>query len=173
MFADEERIDRRPQGKVERFVDLVGNVVSLQLASDGDPYRKQTEDKMRMAFRRKGFIEHAKCPVRHGTHLMAGPVMKDFSAMPDALKAEQCAGDPRTLKKVGFDLHATEACPHIEWLIDYRVKKEKAQAKKRNAAREADDKRREEAAQLQAAQLEMVKEQIEERRARKKKEKPE
>lgn len=173
MFKDEERLDRRPQGRVERFVDPDGGVMSLQLASDGDPVRKQTEDKMRMSYRRKGFVEHAKCPLRHGHHLFAGVIAKDFSKMPDDLKNRACDSDPKVMKKVGHDLYAQNACPHIEWLIQSRKEYKASQDAKRNESRIADEKRKKEAAELQAAQLEMVKEQIEERRARKPKAKPE
>ncbi len=173
MHNGEERLDRRPQGKVERFVDPDGGVMSLQLASDGDPIRKQTEDKMRIAYRRKGFVEHAKCPLRHGTHLIAGKISKDFSKMPDDLKATACDSDPKVMKRVNGDLHASTACVHIEWLIKERIAYKVEQEKRRNSVRIADEKRKAEAAELQAAQLEMVKEQIEERRARKPKAKAE
>ena len=39
----EERIDRRPLGKVERFVDKAGHVIAVQLYSDGDPRRGQRD----------------------------------------------------------------------------------------------------------------------------------
>lgn len=165
FFNGEERIDRRPLGKVERFVDPQGNVVSLQLGADGDPQRGMTVDKMRLQYRRDGFVEHAKCPLRHGTHLMAGVIGKDFSGLPDDLR-NPCAADSRTLVRKGHELHATEACPHIEWLISSRVSKEKAQNEKRNANRIAQEKREAEKIELQAAQLEMVKEQIKERKTK-------
>jgi hypothetical protein len=164
-FDGEQRIDRRPLGKVERFVDPQGAVVSLALASDGDPQKAMTIDKMRFQYRRDGFVEHAKCPLRHGTHLSAGKIAKDFAAMPAKL-SEPCAVDPKTLKKVGHDLHATESCPHIEWLIASRVLKEKQQNDKRNASRMAAEKRELEKRELESIQLEMAKEQIEEHKAK-------
>ena len=162
----EERIDRRPLGRVERFVDPQGNVMSLQLSAAGDPVRTVTADRMRLQYRRDGFVEHAKCPLRHGTHLMAGKIAKDFSAMPASM-SEPCDSDPRTLVRRGHELHATDGCPHIEWLIAYRVQKEADQAKKRNANRIAQEKRDAEKAELERLQLEMAKEQIEERKTRK------
>lgn len=162
-YDGEERLDRRPLGRVERFVDAVGNVVSLQLAGDGDPVRQMTADKMRLQYRRDGFVEHAKCPLRHGTHLMAGPIAKDFSSMPASL-GEPCAADSRTMVRRGHELHATKACPHIEWLIEARRAKELEQAKKRNANRIAQEQQAAEEAELKRLQLEMAKEQIEERK---------
>jgi hypothetical protein len=167
LYNDEERIDRRPLGRVERFVDLVGNIVSLQLAGDGDPQRQVTADKLRMQYRRDGFIEHAKCPVRHGTLLFSGQIAKDFSAMPDDLKNSPCDSDPRTLVKRGHDLHATEACPHIEWLIEARRTKELKQAKKRNADRIREEERREARSKAEMELLEFAKDAAEERRSRK------
>jgi hypothetical protein len=118
-----------------------------------------TMDRKRMEYRRDGFIEHAKCPLRHGTHLMAGPIAKDFSALPDNLR-EACDGDPRTLVRSGHDLHAQNGCPHVEWLISYRVNKEKLQNEKRNATRIAQEKREAkrrkiEDIQLQKAEVEL------------------
>jgi hypothetical protein len=167
LYNDEERIDRRPLGRVERFVDLVGNIVSLQLAGDGDPQRQITADKLRMQYRRDGLIEHAKCPVRHGTLLFAGAIAKDFAAMPDDLKNAACDNDPRTLVKRGHDLHATEACPHIEWLIQERRAKELKQAKKRNADRLKQEERIEARQRAEMELLEFAKDAAEERRTRK------
>lgn len=167
MFDGEERIDRRPLGRVERFVDPQGAVVSLQLAADGDPKKGETVNKLRFQYRNDGFVEHAKCPLRHGTHLHAGVIAKDFSAMPAALLASVCAGDPKTLIKQGHDLIATESCQHIEWLITARRKKEAEQALKRNKARLAQEKRESDKRELESIQLEEAKERIAERKTRK------
>jgi hypothetical protein len=170
LFEGEERIDRRPLGRVERFVDPQGNVVSLQLAGDGDPMRQMTADRLRMQYRRDGFIEHAKCPYRHGTALTQGTqTAKDFGKLTaSGMSPQPCAEDPRTLiKTADGDLQATTGCRHIEALIEHRRKVEAAQAKKRNAARIAQEKREEEKRELEKLQLEMAKEQIEERKTRK------
>lgn len=170
-YDGEERLDRRPQGKhVERFVDPAGNVVSLQLAGDGDPQRAMTVDRVRMEKRRDGFVEHAKCPLRHGTHVAAGVTGKDFA---DLLKskpalATPCGADKKTMERRDGDLHAVESCPHIEALIDFRVTRERIQNEKRNAARLLDEKRNAEKRELESIQLEMAKEQIEERKAQRK-----
>jgi hypothetical protein len=65
----------------------------------------------------------------------------------------------------------SESCPHVEWLIADRRKREADQNAKRNKVRIEKERREAEAASLQAAQLEMVKEQIEERKARKREKK--
>lgn len=153
VFNDEERIDRRPSGRVERWVDPVGNVVSLQMHAEGDPNPAATIQRNRLQHRANGFIEHAKCPVRHGTYLLEGQIAKDFRAI-KGLSHSPCDGDPRTLVKRGDELHATHACPHIEALIEYRVKNEAKQAKKRNEKRARDEAREAEDAELKALQLE-------------------
>lgn len=169
FFNGEERIDRRPQGRrVERFVDPVGNVVSLQLAGDGDPAPVATADRVRMEKRRDGFIEHAKCPLRHGTHMAAGQTQKDFVAMFKANPglAEPCAGDKKTMERRDGDLYAVTACPHVEALIAYRVKKEADQNAKRNAARIKQEERDEAKRRVEMELLELAKDNVAERKAR-------
>lgn len=171
FYNGEERLDRRPQGRmVERFVDPVGGVMSIQLAGDGDPQRQITADRVRMEKRRDGWVEHAKCPLRHGTHMTTGVTSKDFAALLKSKPAlsTPCATDKKTMERRDGDLHAVNACPHIEALIAYRVTKEAEQAKKRNEKRIQLEQQDAERLALQAAQLEMVKEQIEERKAAKK-----
>lgn len=152
LFNGEERIDRRPIGRVERFVDPQGNVCNLQLAGDGDPNKAQRADVNRTQYHRDGFVEHAKCPLRHGLHLHAGVIKKDFSTLPDGL-GDPCTADPKVMTKVAGDLVAQESCPHVEWLITSRREKEAAQAKKRNAARIAQEKRDENKRRLEELQL--------------------
>lgn len=170
-FNGEERIDRRPQGRhVERFIDPQGNVVSIQLAGDGDPQRAQRVEIRRLELKRDGFIEHARCPIRHGTHMAPGQTTKDFAAIfrskPNLMNG--CTADKKTMERRDGELHAVEACPHVEALISYRVAKEAEQARKRNEKRIKAEQADAERLALQAAQLEMVKEQIEERKAAKK-----
>jgi hypothetical protein len=84
----EERIDRRPMGKVERFVDRDGNVCSLQMYSEGDPKRAETEQRNRAAYHRKDMVEHAKCPIRTGTRHASDKTSRDFAKMPASLAGE-------------------------------------------------------------------------------------
>lgn len=161
----EERIDRRPQGKVERFVDPAGNIVSLQLYGHGDSKRNETMVRERAQFHAKGFVEHSKCPLKHGTRHANPATGREFAKMPASLEGE-CKHDPKVMSRKDGDLYAEKGCPHIEWLIDFRVKKEADARKKLNASRDAQEKREAEKLELQAAQLEMVKEQLAERKAR-------
>jgi hypothetical protein len=167
IHAGEQRLDRRPYGHIERFVDPVGNVITLQLSTPGDPKSSQTSMRVRAEKHADGWIEHAKCPLRHGHHNLSPALSREFEKRPTSIR-EQCAADPRVMSKKDGELHANESCPHVEWLIASRRKTEADQNRKRNSARVAEEKRKEEAAELQAAQLEMVKEQIEERKTRKK-----
>lgn len=115
----EERIDRRPMGKVERFVDPDGNVCSQQLCGGGDPKRVETEQRNRMTLHRKGFIEHSKCPIRTGTRTSSERTARDFAKMPASLAGE-CKHEIRVMKRLDGVLYADKACPHIEWLIEQR-----------------------------------------------------
>lgn len=154
FFDGEERLDRRPQGMVSRFVDSVGNVVSIQLAADGDPNKAMTVDRKRLELRADGFVEHARCPLLHGTHMATPAIRKDFdkiralsagraqSAVDKAIAAklpawsdEPCTSDPKVMKKIAGDLHAQCGCGHIEALIAYRREYEHQQNLKRNEAR--------------------------------------
>lgn len=164
----EERIDRRPLGTVSRFVDPQGNVVSLQLASDGDPQKAMTIERRRLELRRDGFVEHAKCPVRHGTHLAAGPAQRDFQKLITSRDwtPEPCAQDPRVMTRRNGDLHAETACAHVEALIAFRRAQETEQANKRNRARIAKEEADAARLKLEAAQLEMVQEQLKEHKAK-------
>lgn len=163
--GDEERIDRRPLGKVERFVDIAGNVCSLQLAGDGDSQKAASVIRQRAQFHRKGFVEFSKCPIKHGTRHSSEQTRKDFAKMPASLEGE-CKHDPKVMERIDGDLYARPACQHIEWLIDFRRKKEAAALAKRNASRIAQEKREAEKLELQALQLEMVKEQVAEHKAK-------
>lgn len=166
VHAGEQRLDRRPYGHIERFVDPLGNVITLQLATPGDPSASQSALRMRKDKREEGWVEHAKCPIRHGLHNATPALEREFRKMPKDL-GQQCAADPRVMSRANGELHANESCPHIEWLIESRRATEATQMKKRNAARIREEERKAEADALQAAQMELVKEQIEERKAKK------
>lgn len=163
----EERIDRRPQGKVERFVDKAGNVCSLQLYADGDSQRHASAVRMRAQYHAKGFVEFSKCPIKHGTRHANPETGREFAKMPAEMQGE-CKTDPKTMERIDGELHAKSGCHHIEWLIKHRIEKEAAQAKKRNAARIAQEKRAAEKAELETIQLEMAREQVKEFKAKKK-----
>lgn len=180
-LGHEERIDRRPLGKVERFVDPQGNVCNEQLYTSGEPNRSQTEINKRSALHRKGYVEHAKCPLKHGTRHSSPQTTKDFSKMPTScvldkgkpterlleIPTVECKHDPKVMSRRDGELYAETACPHIEWLIHFR-REQQADAVAKRSAHTAEAKRREqEERELKAAQMELVKEQLAERKARK------
>lgn len=162
----EERIDRRPMGKVEKFVDPVGNVCSLQMFADGDSQRAASAVRMRTQYHAKGFVEFSKCPLKHGTRHANPNTSREFAKMPAELQVE-CKHDPKIMERIDGELYARTGCQHIEWLIKHRIEKEAAQAKKRNAARVAAEKRAAEKVELEAIQLEMAREQVKEFKAKK------
>ena len=147
----EERIDRRPMGKVERFVDPDGNVVSMQIRSLGDSKPLESEQRNRAALHRKGFVEHAKCPIRTGTRHSSEKTARDFSKMPASLAAE-CKHEIKTMKRGDGVLFADKGCPHIEWLKDSRIEKAKKAYETRNAQIVAAEKRKEVHEKLAEAQ---------------------
>lgn len=170
MWDGEQRLDRRPLGKCERFVDPVGNVVTIQLVADGDSKPAETMVRERAQLHRKGFVEHAKCPIKHGTRNANAATAKEFVRIIAKAQnlATECARDPKVMARVDGDLHAQVACPHVEALVKYRIAEEARQMAKRNKARLEQEAREKEKLELQTAQLEMVKEQLEERKAKRK-----
>src|SRR5690606_8284091 len=127
----------------------------------------ETAERKRREYHRKGFVEHAKCPVKHNTMTIAGKIADDFAQMPDELRMTPCDRDPRVMHRVGSELHAGKACPHIEWLIEYRRERYKASVQRRNAGRIAADEQSRLKREHEALQIELVREQLEERKAKK------
>lgn len=166
-FDGEARIDKRPYGKVERFIDRRGNVVNLQLAADGNPNPQEWADKLRARFHRAGFVEHAKCPVRHGVSAIA-EIAPDFEELPEEL-AQACGSDSKTMVRTSSGLEAQRGCPHVEWLISSRREKATLDDLKTNAAAAARDKLEAEKNELARVQLEIAKEELEARRDQRRK----
>src|SRR5262245_712800 len=156
----EERIDRRPMGKVERFVDNDGGVVSLQMYSDGDAKRYEAEIRRRADLHKKGFVEFAKCPLKHGTRNSSPQSTKDFAKMTDTALVNECNRDPKVMERIDGDLYAGRSCPHIEWLIKFRRERSAAAYEKRNAALVANEKRDKERRELDALELEEKRERL-------------
>lgn len=162
----EERIDRRPQGKVEKFVDPVGNICSLQMFSEGDSRRQESVVRARAAYHAKGFVEFSKCPIKHGTRHANPATGREFAKMPASLEGE-CKRDPQIMERKDGELYARPGCQHIEWLVKFRRDKEAEALAKRNAGRVAQEKRLAEKAELETIQLEMAREQVKEFKAKK------
>lgn len=164
VFDGEERIERYARGVNERFVDPVGNVMFIQIVNHGDPTPVDTAAKERARKHAEGFIEHGKCPLREGTRYASRLLEADFAKMPADLQ-RPCEAPPNTKhEKRGLQWHAKESCAHIEWLIDFRRKREAEQNAKRNEQRLAKERQDNE---LKALQLEIAKEELETRRKRK------
>ena len=167
------RVDRRPLGRSEQFVDKDGNTCWIQMYGDGDSRKVETEQRNRANMHHKGAIEHAKCPIRYGTRQYAE---RDFSKMPAHL-ATECKSDPKPYVRLNYhgepakrgepgDLYAGEACPHIEWLITFRREQaEKTRALLNPYAAQAEEAKKQEA-ELKRLQADLLKEQIAERQAK-------
>lgn len=162
----EQRLDRRPFGKIERFVDPVGNVITVSLAFAGDPHATETANRKRLQLHAEGWVEHTKCPFKHGARARVTGLDKEFKKMPPLA---ECTTDPAPMRVVDGEKHAQKACDHIEWLITDRRKREAEQMKKRNAARIREEERKSKQDELLQMQSELAEEQLAERKARKKK----
>lgn len=147
-YKGERRGDKRPRGVVERFVDLQGNVVTAQLVGPGIPATPEAVSCARANLHAakstdgviQGFVEHGKCPLRHGTRHRNELIEQEFAAMPADLQ-RPCSEDPalprRTKDASGVTIHYGDGCPHIEWLIQSRRNRETERLKSRNIARES------------------------------------
>lgn len=132
VFANgERRSEKWPSGSVERFVDLQGNVVQIQMHSPGVAKTADTIVRKRNQLHAakngdgtvQGFIEHGKCPLRHGLNLLTPLIEDEFTAMPSELM-RPCQSDPQTARRTAKGIEYLEPCPHIKWLIENRIAKE-------------------------------------------------
>ena len=151
----EERIDRRPMGKVERFVDREGNVVQSPMFVEGDQHKTETERRNRANLHAKGFVELAQCPISSGAQKYA----HEFLKMPEHLR-EQCRTAPRLFEKRGRDVFAHNGCAHVQWLQEYRREEAAKAYALRNAhvAAAAESRAREE--RIRALQLKKLEEEV-------------
>lgn len=158
--GDEERIDKRPNGRAARFVSPQGDVMSLPLSSNGDPKRVETESRNRAAYAKKGFVPHGQCPLLHHTASHA-----DWQKLPASLR-EACTHDPKTMARRNGVLYAEASCPHIEWLMVYRRDAAAEAYRRRNHVALAAEQRAAEKRELEAMQVEAMREVVA-KRARK------
>lgn len=167
LVGGEQRIERRPSGKVEQFVDLQGNVVNLQLVSLGDS-NPGVAEKNRARYRKDGFVEYAQCPLRSGARFDSPAIEKDFEEMPNSI-AHACANHPKVFEKTATGIEPRPPCAHIQWLLESRRTKEKLAYATRNAQRIAKENQEAEQNELRSVQLEMAKEELENKRASRRK----
>jgi hypothetical protein len=123
LVDGERRQAKVPLGVVESWVDPQGNVMDgLQLRKMGDVPDQGIVDRKRAEFRRKGWVEHHQCPLTNGA-MRSDKVAADLEKRPDELSAA-CKRDPQTRVKTAGGVEWRCGCPHIEWLVDFRRKKE-------------------------------------------------
>lgn len=164
LFDGEERIDRHPRGKSERFIDPQGNIVHIVLLRPGEPAPMDTIARNRAKLHADGFVEHSKCPLRDGIRYSDPKIEADFAKMTEAELQRPCeAATGPALVKRGIEIHANKACRHVEWLIEARRKHEAEQAERRNGQRLAKEKQE---AELKELQLQIAKEDLKARQAR-------
>lgn len=121
-YKGERRLDRAPLGVVERWVDLQGNVMTLQLRKLSDLPDQGIVDRKRAEKRREGWVEQHECPLTNGA-MRSDKIAADFADRPPALR-EACSKDPKTAIRTGRGVELQDGCPHIQWLIEHRVEKE-------------------------------------------------
>lgn len=127
FYKGERRSERWPSGVVERFVDLQGDVVMVQMVPPGIPATDELIARQRSALHGKrngdrsvqGFVEHDKCPLRHGARHRTPMLEEEFAALPESLQ-RPCTGDPAVVTRTRKGLEYADACPHILWLMESR-----------------------------------------------------
>jgi hypothetical protein len=144
-YKGEKRNEKVPRGHAERFVDLQGTVVVCQLVSPGVPATQEAVQRARTQLHAaknndgtvQGFVEHGKCPLRHGVRHRNEIIEAEFAALPEDLQ-RPCATDPAgsTRERAaggGIIVNHGDGCPHVEWLIVARREKESERTASRRA----------------------------------------
>jgi hypothetical protein len=67
----------------------------------------------------QGFVEHDKCPLRHGARHRTPMLEEEFTALPENLQ-RPCTEDPRVAARTRKGLEYSDACPHVLWLMESR-----------------------------------------------------
>lgn len=127
FYKGDRRSERWPSGAVERFVDLQGNVVMVQLVPPGIPATDEAKARKRTSLHSRqngdrsiqGFIEHDKCPLRHGARHRTPMIEEEFASLPADLQ-RPCAEDPQVARRTAKGIEYGDACPHILWLMESR-----------------------------------------------------
>lgn len=139
VYAGERRSEKWVSGVSDRFVDLQGNVTDIQLVPPGAPSKHAAvvEAKRQQLHKQRnadgtvvGFVEHGRCPVRHGLLAQIPALAAEFEEA--GINLSPCAGDPKTftVDARGIRTYAN-GCAHVEALIKSR----RAVAAERAAAR--------------------------------------
>ncbi len=161
-YKGTRRAEKWPSGKIERFVDLQGNVVTRQLVAPGIP---PTEDRINAARAHahleknadgsvQGSIEHGRCPLKHGVRFLTPTIEAEFSELPDELQRPCSEESPTVTRGKAGVLDNHDGCPHIEWLIKSRRARQAALLATKRTIRP----------DFQEEQLSLAKQQVEETR---------
>lgn len=161
MYKGQKRKHLYPSGKVERFVNLQGTVVEIPLVPSGVPPTAEAVASARARLHKmkshdgdvEGFIEHSRCPLRHGTRELSDSLREEFAALPANLQTP-CKADPVTWQKNGKTIEYFDSCPHVQAIIESR----RAKHKERTNARRFKQKT---ALQMEQEKVELMKQQNE------------
>lgn len=145
VYNGERRSEKYVSGTADRFVDLQGNVVEVVLVPPGTPktpagveLRRQQLHNMRNADGTvRGFIEHGKCPLRHGLTAQIPALAAEFDeifAVTPGLSKSACSSDPKTVSVDARGIRTyADGCPHVEALIAHRSSTEAMRRKSRSS----------------------------------------
>lgn len=168
IVKGERRSESWPSGVTEQFVSLQGNVVTCQLLPAGVAKSPDLIGRARGELHRakngdgtvQGFVEHDKCPLKHGVPYRSPLLEEEFALLPDDLK-RPCKEDPVTKQIVQRGpnkfIEYLDPCPHIQWLIESRRQREN----ERRASRRA---RLDSVLEMERQKVELAKQQLEEQR---------
>ncbi len=140
FYKGARRSERWPSGAIERFVDLQGNVVMVQLVPPGVPVTDEAKARARSSLHNRqngdrsiqGFVEHDKCPLRHGARHRTAMLEEEFASLPEALQ-RPCVEDPQVAKRTSKGIEYGDACPHTLWLMESRRASEDVRRESRRA----------------------------------------
>jgi hypothetical protein len=167
FYKGERRSERWPSGAVERFVDLQGDVVTVQMVPPGIPATDEALARRRSAMHGKsngdrsvqGFVEHDKCPLRHGARHRTPMIEEEFTALPESLQ-RPCTADPTVATRTRKGIEYGDACPHILWLMESRRKAAEIRRDSRRARNVDHAAEQTKAIQAQAASTQAINEKM-------------
>lgn len=167
FYKGDRRSERWPSGAVERFVDLQGDVVTIQMVPPGIPATDEALARKRSTLHGKrngdrsvqGFVEHDKCPLRHGARHRTPMLEEEFVALPAELQ-RPCGEDPEVATRTRKGIEYKDACPHILWLMASRREAESVRRDSRRARNVDHAAEQLKVAQAQAASTQAVNEKL-------------
>jgi hypothetical protein len=171
-FKGERRTEKKPFGRLARYVDPNGHVMILQTSTPGhavgEHQRDANEKAMRVAKVLAGWVPHGECPLLHDTQRATKDLAEEFASMPEDLRVP-CEHDPKTYERIAGQMHAQESCPHVEWLILDRRRRQEEELARMYPDRAALQRLEAERRELHSAQVEVTRAQLAEVRESKSK----